>query len=261
VQHKRTNSGLSGFFSPSSSRSGSRRASLTEAAKNVGNWAKSKADILTMNQAQRDSFVKGATRSREVEAARRADPSLRPAHQKAMLVEKQKASHPGESWGLGPIDAAFAAQMEQREFRSRTAAAYQKMHEKACAKALREGKPRPLTPDAAKHTPPAGSLTSEERAGELEFDPESQGTTLKMSEKFTLQLSKALDVVKSSRKDSNCSDMDFGMTDSAPAGAIQVCGQVKGTPFFGSGCHIPSRTHLKQGLCEDCYAFKKNGGQ
>lgn len=259
--HKRTNSGLSGFFTPSNSRPGSRRGSLSDAAKNVGKWAKSKAEILTMNQSQRDSFVKGASRSREVEAARRADPSLRPAHQKEMLVEKQRAAHPGESWGLGPTDAAFAAQMEQRDYRSRTAAAYQKMHDKACAKALREGKPRPLTPEAAKHLPPTSTLTSEERDHATEFDPASEGTTLSTTEKFALQVSRGLDAFKSSRKDSNCSDMDFGMTDTAPPGAIQFCGQVKGTPFWGLGCHVPSRTHLKQGLCPDCYQFRKSSGE
>lgn len=259
VHHKRTNSGMSGFLS--SSRPGSRRGSLTDAAKSVGKWAKSKADILTMNQAQRNSFVKGATRSRDVEAARRADPSSRPSHQKEMIVEKQKASHPGEAWGLGPVDAAFAAQMEERNFRSRTADAYGKRHEQDCATAVLEGKPRPLTPNAAKYTPPAGSLTSEERDAALEFDPESDATMLTATEKIALQLSRKLDAFKSSRKDSDCSDMDFGMTDAAPAGAIQFCGEMEGTPFFQKGCHMPSRTHLKQGLCEACYEFKKHGGQ
>jgi hypothetical protein len=257
VERKRTNSGMSGFLTPS----GSRRASLAEAAKNVGKWAKSKADILTMNQAQRDSYIKGATRSRDVEAARRADPSSRPAHQKEMLVEKQKASHPDEAWGLGPVDAAFDAQMQERNFRARTAKEYRKRHAGDCATAILEGKPRPLTPDAAKYTPPAGSLTSEERDAELEFDPESEPSTLTSAEKFALQISRKLDAFKSSRKDSNCSDMDFGMTDAAPVGAIQFCGEMEGTPFQNMGCHIPTRTHLKQGLCDACYAYRKNGGQ
>jgi hypothetical protein len=258
VERKRTNSGMSGFFSTPP---GSRRASLADTAKNVGKWAKSKADILTMNQAQRDSFVKGATRSRDVEAARRADPSTRPAHQKEMLVEKQKASHPGEAWGLGPVDAAFDAQMEERNFRSRTAKEYRKRHDQDCATAILEGKPRPLTPDAAKYTPPAGSLTSEERDAELQFDPESEPSTLTTTEKFALGISRKLDAFKSGRKDSDCSDMDFGMTDAAPAGAIQFCGEMAGTPFHNKGCHMPSRSHLKNGLCEACYEYRKNGGQ
>jgi hypothetical protein len=253
---KRTSSGLSGFFSPS----GSRRGSLVDAAKSVGKWTKSKADILSMNRAERDSFMKGAIRSREVEAARRADPSSRPPHQQEMIVKKQKASHPGEAWGSGPAAAAFAAQMEELNFRKRTAAAYQKRHEQDCAAADLEGRPRPPTPDAAKYSPPAASLTSLEREGAPEFDQESEVMMLTMTEKIALQLSRKLDAFKSSRKDSDCSDMDFGMTDTAPAGAIQFCGEMPG-PNFQKGCHMPSRTHLKNGLCEACYAYKKNAGQ
>lgn len=258
MERKRTNSAMSGFFSPSTSR----RGSLTEAARNAGKWAKGKADILTMNQAERDSFMKGATRAheREVEAARRADPSTRPLHQQKMLVEKQKASHPGEAWGAGPAEASFEAQMQERAFRSRTAKEYMKRHEQECAVALLEGRLRPPTPEAGKYSPPAGSLTSEERAEALEFDPESEVMMLTKTEKIALQLSRKLDAFKSSRKDSDCSDMDFGMTDAAPVGAIQFCGEMADTTFYNQGCHMPSRTHLKMGLCEACYAFKKHLG-
>ena len=254
---KRTNSGLSGFFTPP----GSRRGSLADAAKSASKWTKSKVDILTMDQTERESFMAGATRAREVEAARRADPSSRPAHQKQMIVEKQRAAHPGEAWGIGPADASYDAQMEERNFRCRTAKEYQKIHDQACAIALLEGKPRPSTPEAAKYSPPCGSLSSEERAEALEWDPESQVMRLTKTEKIALQLSRKLDAFKSSRKDSDCSDMDFGMTDAAPAGAIQFCGEMPGTPYFNMGCHMPSRSHLKMGLCEACYAFRKNAGE
>jgi hypothetical protein len=103
-------------------------------------------------------------------------------------------------------------------------------------------------------------LTSEERAEALEFDPESEVVMLTKTEKIALQLSRKLDAFKSSRKDSDCSDMDFGMTDAAPVGAIQFCGEMADTPFYNQGCHMPSRTHLKMGLCEACYAFKKHSG-
>lgn len=254
---KRTNSNLSAFFTPP----GSRRGSLVDAAKSAGKWAKSKADILTMNQAERDSFITGATRSREVEAARRADPMSRPLRQQEMIVEKQKASHPGEAWGAGPVEAVYEAMMQERTFRARTAREYQKMHEKACATALAEGKPRPTTPDAAKYSPPHASLTSQERAEAGEWDPESEVMMLTKAETIALQLSRKLDAFKSSRKDSDSSDMDFGMTDAAPAGAIQFCGEMPDTPYFNKGCHMPSRNHLKMGLCEACYAFKKNGSE
>ena len=256
---KRTNSNLSGFFTPS----GSRRGSLVDAAKSAGKWTKSKVDILTMNQAERESFVAGATRSREreVEAARRADPMSRPLHQQQMIVEKQKASHPGGAWGDGPVEAAYEAMMQERSFRARTASEYQKIHEQDCAAALLQGKPRPPTPDAAKYSPPHASLSSEERAAAFEFDAETELVRLTKTEKLALQLSRKLDAFKSSRKDSDCSDMDFGMTDAAPAGAIQFCGEMPGTPYFNNGCHMPSRNHLKMGLCEACYAFKKNGGE
>ena len=253
---KRTGSGLSDFFKPSSSRPGSRRASLQDAAKNVGKWAKTKTEILSMNQAQRDSYVKGASRAHRVEAKRQADPSKRPLEQKKLTVEKQKARHPDESWGLGPLEASYEAQMQEREFRKRAAAGYKKKHEEDCAAALLEGKPRPVTPEAANGSPPCGSLNS------AEFDPKGKSRImLTLKEKLALQVSKKLDAFKSDRKDSNCSDMDFGMTDSAPAGAIEFCGQIEGTLYYKQGCHMPSRTHLKQGLCEDCYQYKKGGGK
>jgi hypothetical protein len=249
---KRTGSGLSDFFKPSGSRPGS-RGSLTDAAKGVGKWAKSKTEILTMNQAQRESFVKGASRSHRIEAKRQADPSLRPLHEKEMIVAKQMAKHPEECWGLGSVDASFDAQMQERAFRKNMAAGWKKTHEKECAAALREGKPRPLTPEDAMGSLPTGSLTS------LEFDPEGKSKImLTMTEKIALGVSRKLDAFKSSRKDSDCSDMDMSMTDSAPAGAIEFCGQMEGTFYYKQGCHMPSRTHLKQGLCEDCYQYKKN---
>jgi hypothetical protein len=257
---KRTGSGLSDFFK-SSSRPGSRRGSLQDAARNLGKWAKTKTEILTMNQAQRDSYVKGATRAHQVEAARQADPSTRPQDQKRLIIEKQKAKHPDQSWGLGPVDAAFAAQMEERAFRKRMADGYEQIHEEKCAAARLEGKPRPVTPDCAKYSPPTRSLTSEERSYGLECDPESDKSMLTMTEKLALGVSRKLDAFKSSRKDSDCSDMDFGMTDSAPAGAIEFCGQIPATLYYKQGCNMPSRTHLKQGLCEDCYQYRKGGGK
>jgi hypothetical protein len=252
---KRTGSGLSDFFK-SSSRPGSRRGSLQDAARNLGKWAKTKTEILTMNQAQRDSYVKGASRAHRVEAKRQADPSKRPLEQKKLIVEKQKAKHPDESWGLGPLEASYDAQMQERDFRKRTAAAYQEMHEEDCAAALLEGKSRPVTPEAAKGSPPCGSLDS------AEFDPKGRSKImLTMTEKLALGVSKKLDAFKATRKDSDCSDMDFGMTDSAPAGAIEFCGQIPATLYYKKGCNMPSRTHLKQGLCEDCYQYRKGGGK
>ena len=108
---KRTGSGLSDFFKSSGSRPGS-SGSLTDAAKGVGKWAKSKTEILTMNQAQRESFVKGASRAHRVEAKRQADPSLRPLHEKEMIIAKQMAKHPEECWGLGNVESSFDAQMQ-----------------------------------------------------------------------------------------------------------------------------------------------------
>ncbi|KAM0721732.1 hypothetical protein Q7P37_002657 [Cladosporium fusiforme] len=252
-------SNQSGAFS----RQGSRRGSLSEAAKSAGKWAKDKADIVVMNKTERDAFIAGAQKAhdREVEEARKKNPSSRPVHQQKYIVAKQQAAKPGESWGAGPPGASYEALVEERVFRERTSAGYKRMHDQACATALLEGRSRPETPNADNWTPPAGSLNSEERDQAMheaeERERASQRIEFGFGDRFAFQLSKMLDGVKRERQASDSSDMDFGMTDSAPLDAMYVCGKQPG-PNFGKGCQMPSSTFLKGGLCDKCHAYQKH---
>lgn len=255
---KRTESNFSG----TSSQAGSRRGSISDAAKSAGKWAKGKADILAMNKADRDNFMKGHKKQhdREVEFTRQQDPLSRPQYQKEYLVEKQRAAKPGESWGLGGVEASYAAQMEERAFRARVANGHKRIHEEKVRIAHANGKPRPFTPEEAKLSPPAGSMNSRERSEARKnsnASSEEGFSGFSKADRFALLLSKKLDNFKTGRKGSESSDMDFGMTDAAPAGSMYLCGEVEG-PNFGKGCHMPSASSLKAGLCEQCYAFAKH---
>jgi hypothetical protein len=69
---------------------------------------------------------------------------------------------------------------------------------------------------------------------------------LSKTEKFALGLSEAIDPMKTLRRPGTAdSDMSFGMTDVAPAGAMNEC----------SGCGMPTYEYLKGGRCKDCQAL------
>lgn len=240
------------------SRQGSRRGSL-----------KQMLEIVAMPKSEREAFVAGVQKEhdREIEQARRKDPHSRPDYQKKYLVQKQKAAKPGESWGLGPQQASYEAQMQQRAFHDRASAGYAARHTQEVEKADLEGRSRPASPDGPTWSPPTGSLCSEDRNSALQEATE-QGIEeprfkLGRGDDFALQLSALLDGVKldrvkRNRKGSQSSDMDIGMTDKAPAGTIYKCGEAPNA--VANGCGESTNKFLKEGLCDKCYAdFKRQG--
>ena len=70
---------------------------------------------------------------------------------------------------------------------------------------------------------------------------------LSKGEKFAIGVSKAVDPLKPrGRSATNDSDMSFGMTDLAPAGALQECAE----------CSRPTYEYLINGLCKECHAIE-----
>lgn len=249
-------------FKSLTSFSGSRRSSIAEAAKHAGKWAKNKAEILAMTKAERENFIEETKKahSREVEAARQRNPSSRPLHQQQAVAEKQHILATGEPLPDGLYSTAYQSALQDRWAQEQTPEFRRRKHAAACAAAALEGKPRPTTPPETTWMPLSNSLNSFERQQALD----SMGLNAQLDEKhefglgdrFALQLSKALDGMKRERRNSDGSDMDFGMTDSAPLGAMYVCGGVPGHNF-GKGCSLPFSTFLKDGLCDACYRTSK----
>jgi hypothetical protein len=235
----------------------SRRGSISESVKEAGKWAKSKAGIIGMDPTTRELWLLGAIKNqeREVEQARRQDPSSRPVSQQKVFAQKLDNSI---NWSDTMSQGLFDAQIQERASREFRAKGYKQLHDKACKEASATGKPRPLTPEEAKLSPPRNSLNPQERIQARDsfgdgWDPEANPTlALSKSERFAMNLSRKLDAVKRidrGRKDSNSSAMDFA--DSAPADAMFIC----------SICDMPQDSYLKEGKCDACHVWTKNKGR
>jgi hypothetical protein len=235
----------------------SRRGSISESVKEAGKWAKSKAGIVGMDPATRELWLQGAIKNqeREVEQARRQNPARRPAFQQQVFAERRDDS---VRWSDTMRQAMFDADNQQDDFGKFRANGYKELHNQACAEAYATGKPRPLTPEETKLSPPRNSLKPEERIHARDdfgdgWDADANQTlALSKSERFAMNLSRKLDAIKRTergRKDSNSSAMDFA--DCAPAGSMFIC----------SMCDMPQDSYLKEGKCDACHVWTKNKGR
>jgi hypothetical protein len=235
----------------------SRRGSISDSVKEAGKWAKSKAGIVGMDAATRELWLQGAIKNqeREVEQARRQDPSSRPVSQQKVFAQKLDDSM---DWSNTMSQGLFDAQNQERASREFRTNGYKELHNKACAEAHATGKPRPLTPEEAKLSPPRNSLNPQERIRARDtfgdgWDSEANPSlALSKSERFAMNLSRKLDTIKRNergRKDSNSSAMDFA--DFAPAGSMFIC----------SMCDMPQDSYLKEGKCDACHVWTKNKGR
>lgn len=246
---KRTNSNAS---STKESATKSRSNSLTSAAKKTGKWITGSAGIMAMNAQERDDYRKVSLedKERKREHKRNQNPSSRPLYEKRFLTGLTK----DDSRVI--TDATFDAHMQHRVSRERRSADLKRRHERDCAEASRQGKPRPDTPEGVNLSPRRGSLTSIERKKSLEChrdeDPLIVPVELSKGERVLFKLSARIDGMKSQgpkRKGSDSSDMDFA--DSAPADQAFQCEKCAGY----------SLKYLKGGLCPACYTYYKYTGK
>ncbi|KAK3718911.1 hypothetical protein LTR37_004827 [Vermiconidia calcicola] len=107
---------------------------------------------------------------------------------------------------------------------------------------LRPGSPSTLASDRA-------SIRSKQaNQGEESQAPiKPRPANLTKGEMIGLELSKAVDPLRpKARKNTNDSDMSFGMTDIAPPGMMNEC----------SSCSQPTWDYLVKGLCKECHALE-----
>ena len=91
------------------------------------------------------------------------------------------------------------------------------------------------------------SEPSSQRSDESGLPRKPQPGNLTKGEKLAMGVSKAVDPLKPrGRSATNDSDMSFGLTDLAPPGALQECGE----------CSRPTYEYLINGLCKQCHALE-----
>ena len=247
----------------SNPRPGSRRGSLADNAKRLSDWVKDKSGIIMMSKTERTKYERQQRLSseRHIEEQRRHSPASRPLYQQEALVAKQNERESHNHYAeLDPKRCdRDRIGIYEREVKSAIAqltpeqrAVYNR-YEADCARAAAEGRQCPDTPQMLRDAGiPARRLTSIERNsarvnyGIGRHADGAPGPTKATS--AALNISKLLDPIKPrGRSDTLDSDMDFGMTDMAPAGTMLPC----------SVCKAPVTGFLKDGLCELCYEHRK----
>ena len=166
------------------------------------------------------------------------------------MVEKQKKLFPGTAYDClqGPRD--FQVVVEEHRAERRQEEALHADFQRRYTDSVMEGQPLLSTP--AIGVMPSLHLDMEERLkaridgcfeGKVPEDPGLlQYRGFSTGRKAAMGLSKMLDPFRRRGEKTFSGDMDFGMTDSAPAGTMESC----------VSCGLVTRSFLVHGMCEGC---------
>ncbi|KAK3115142.1 hypothetical protein LTR53_005826 [Teratosphaeriaceae sp. CCFEE 6253] len=261
-----------------------RRGSLTQrvfsAVRRVSHDISHAAAVIGMDKTQRADYVgariapqaedghtiktQASQRSEERETKRQAHPLTRPHFQKAAVLAKNLQQHPLPH-GTNLIESDYQAMVEHARHQQRLADHDRAAHERACAAAELEGKPRPRSPAASEHIADL-TLTAAERiqaraafaASDLKHEVDAETPpvlppiTLPTATKALVKVSAGLDKLKigakgkSARKSSKDSDLDFADCLTADAAGKLMDQRCK-------ECHrFPTGYLRSDGRCTEC---------
>lgn len=235
-----------------------RRSSVSKMARRMSDTLQSAVaaplKIIAMDSKERQIYARDKKNraESELEEQRRRDPLSRPEHQRESLVARQRAKWQGNP-DENPIvsdspSLAYDNLVKDKAFHARYNAEYrQRWAEETAERASRGEPPRTPPSEFSEEDLDMSPEFREESRDSLKARPsdiarELQAGKLDKAEQFAMSLSQNLDMLKLRRQRTVNSDMSIGMTDQAPAEAMNRC----------EGCDSKTTDYLVNGKCELC---------